>query len=165
MASRRGFGAALAAAVLLCAAPGGAAQADPAPAQKARDKLEVTIQTRAGPRVFRVEQARTSAEQERGLMFRTDIAPDGGMIFAPYPPDGGPPHDASFWMKNTPSALDIIFIRADGTIARIVADAQPYDEERVLSGEPVAAVLEIVAGRSAALGIAPGDKVSWKKAK
>lgn len=153
----RGFAAALAATLVLCLP----AQADP---QKVR-KVEVTIQTHAGPRIFKVEQAQTSAEQERGLMFRTDIAPDGGMIFVPYPPEGGPPREASFWMHNTPSALDIIFIRADGTIARVAADVQPYSEDHVLSGEPVAAVLEIVAGRSAALGIAPGDKVSWKKAK
>ena len=36
-------------------------------------------------------------------MYRTDIPPDGGMLFAPYPADGGPPREASFWMKNTPT--------------------------------------------------------------
>ena len=66
-------------------------------------------------------------------------------------------------MKNTPSALDIIFIRADGTIAHIAENAVPFDETPLSSGEPVGAVLEIKGGRAAALGIAEGDKVSWAK--
>lgn len=113
------------------------------------------------PHSFQVEVARTPQEQEKGLMFRTDIPSNGGMLFAPYPPEGGPPKEASFWMKNTPSALDIIYIRKDGTIARIV-NAQPFDETPLSSGEPVSAVLELNGGRTAALGIAEGDKVSWQ---
>jgi len=110
-----------------------------------------------------VEVARTVDEQARGLMYRTDIPLDGGMLFAPYPGDGGPPREASFWMENTPSALDIVFIRADGTIARIGENAVPFDRTPVASGEPVAAVLEVRGGRTAELGIAEGDKVAWAK--
>jgi uncharacterized membrane protein (UPF0127 family) len=106
-------------------------------------------------------RARTPTEQERGLMFRTDIPQDGGMIFTPYPAAGGGPAVATFWMHNTPSALDIIFIRKDGTIARIAENAVPYSDDLIPSGEPVSAVLEIRGGRSAELGIAEGDKVSW----
>ena len=94
-------------------------------------------------------------------MFRTDLRPNGGMLFAPYPPDGGPPREASFWMRNTPSPLDIVFIRADGTIARIAENTVPFSEAPVPSGEPVAAVLEIPGGRTAELGIAEGDRVNW----
>lgn len=94
-------------------------------------------------------------------MFRTNIPKDGGMIFTPYPPQGGAPREASFWMKNTPSPLDILFIRADGTIARIAENAIPFSETALPSGEPVAAILEINGGRSAELGIAPDDKVTW----
>jgi hypothetical protein len=94
-------------------------------------------------------------------MFRTNIPADGGMIFTPYPANGTGPREASFWMKNTPSALDIIFIRPDGTIARIAENVVPYSETPVKSGEPVSAVLEINGGRAAELGIAPGDKVRW----
>jgi hypothetical protein len=122
----------------------------------------VTVTSQTGRHVFKVEMARTPAEQERGLMFRTDIPKDGGMLFAPYPADGGGPREASFWMKNTPSPLDIIFVRADGTIARIAENTVPFSEAQVPSGEPVAAVLEINGGRSAELGISEGDKVSWK---
>ncbi|WP_436828141.1 DUF192 domain-containing protein [Sphingomonas sp. DT-207] len=139
----------------------GDAGASSTAAQNAATKLQVTVQTRSGPRQFNVEVARTAAEQERGLMFRTDIPADGGMIFAPYPADGGGPREASFWMKNTPSSLDIIFIRPDGTIASIAENTIPFSEEPSRSGEPVSAVLEIKGGKSAELGIAPGDKVTW----
>jgi uncharacterized protein len=114
-----------------------------------------------GRHVFRVEVARTAAEQARGLMFRTDIPADGGMLFAPYPPEGGGPRAAAFWMKNTPSPLDILYIRADGTIARIAENTVPFSETPIPSGEPVAAVLEINGGRAAELGIAEGDRVRW----
>ena len=125
-------------------------------------RIELTIQSAGGAHLFRVEVARTFPEQARGLMFRTDIPADGGMLFSPYPALGGPPREASFWMENTPSPLDIFFIRPNGTIAKIAANAEPYSQERLLSGEPVNAVLEINGGRAAALGIAVGDKVSWQ---
>ncbi|MBO9714936.1 DUF192 domain-containing protein [Sphingomonas sp.] len=162
MTGLRWASAVLAAAVVPCAVAAASAAVDQSP--EAARRIEVTIETHGGPRVFRVELARTSAEQERGLMFRTEIPADGGMIFAPYPPEGAP-REASFWMVNTPSALDILFIRKDGTIAKIAANAAPFSDDRLLSGEPVAAVLEINGGRAEALGIAVGDKVSWKKRK
>lgn len=119
----------------------------------------VTIRSANGTHVFHVELARTPAEQQRGLMYRTDIPRDGGMLFAPYPPEGGPPREASFWMENTPTPLDILFIRPDGTIARIAENTVPFDRSPIPSGEPVSAVLEILGGRAAELGIAEGDKV------
>ncbi|HEX4693111.1 MAG TPA: DUF192 domain-containing protein [Sphingomonas sp.] len=146
----------------LCALPAGCATSDAGNAASAVAKFDVTVTSANGRHVFHVEQAKTAAEQERGLMYRTGLADDYGMLFWPYPPDG-PPRAASFWMKNTPSPLDIIFIRADGTIAHIAENAVPFDETPLSSGEPVGAVLEIKGGRSAALGIAEGDKVSWPK--
>jgi len=91
-------------------------------------------------------------------MFRQALGPAQGMIF-PY----DPPQPASFWMKNTLIPLDMIFVRADGTIARIEANAVPLSLDPVPAGEPVAAVLEIAGGRSAELGIGPGDKVDWPR--
>ena len=89
-------------------------------------------------------------------MFRDRLAGDAGMIFPM-----NPPRVASFWMRNTLIPLDMIFIRADGTIARIAARTEPYSLEPISSGEPVAAVLEIKGGRSAELGIADDDRVDW----
>lgn len=130
-------------------------------ATQAAPTIPLTIRSAGGSHVFKVEQAKTEAEQARGLMYRTDLTPDSGMLFWPYPPDGAGPKEANFWMKNTPSPLDIIYIRADGTIARIAENTVPFSEEPIPSGEPIGAVLEIVGGRSAALGIAEGDQVMW----
>lgn len=118
--------------------------------------LPLQIQTAKAVLRYRVEVATTPQEQARGLMFRTSLPADGGMIFPMVPP-----RFASFWMKNTKIPLDIIFIRPDHTIERIAANAVPEDLTPLESGEPVAAVLEIIGGDAARLGIAPGDKVSW----
>lgn len=162
MVFARGFGAALAAAAMLVSATAckGDAGAS-AGTQQAATKIAVTVQSANGPHVFNVEVARTAAEQERGLMYRTNIPADGGMIFTPYPAQGGGPREASFWMKNTPSPLDILFIRPDGTIAAIAENTIPYSEDPVKSGEAVSAVLEINGGKAGELGISPGDKVTW----
>lgn len=119
--------------------------------------VPLTIRTARGDVAYRVEVARTAQEQSRGLMYRTSLPDHGGMIFPIQPP-----REASFWMKNTYIPLDMIFIRADGTIARIAANAVPEDLSPVESGEPVAAVLEIAGGGAAANGIAEGDVVVWK---
>lgn len=154
---------ALVALSLVCALPGcsaGGAGAAGTSDQRAPAMVGVNIQSANGVHRFSVETAKTEDDQQRGLMFRTDIPKDGGMLFAPYPPEG-PPRVASFWMKNTPSPLDIIFIRADGTIAHIAENTTPFSETPVESGEPVAAVLELRGGRTAELGISEDDKVSW----
>jgi uncharacterized membrane protein (UPF0127 family) len=121
------------------------------------EQVPLTIKTAKGSASFTVEVAQTPEQQSQGLMYRQSLAPDRGMIF---PRD--PPGDASFWMKNTLIPLDLIFIRSDGTIARIAEKAVPMSLDPIPSLEPVGAVLEIVGGRSAELGIKPGDKVSWK---
>lgn len=118
--------------------------------------IALTIVSPSKTHQFDVEIARTADEQARGLMFRTAVPPRGGMLFLL-----SPPREASFWMKNTVIPLDMIFIRQDGTIARIAAETIPYSMEYESSGEPVAAVLEIAGGRAAALGIVEDDKVSW----
>ena len=118
--------------------------------------MPLTIRSATGIHHFHVQIAATPDEQERGLMFYKSLGPDQGMIF-PY----DPPQDISFWMKNTLIPLDIIFVRADGTIARITK-AKALDETPLPAGEPVGAVLEIRGGRAAELGIKPGDKVEWE---
>ncbi len=118
--------------------------------------VPLTITSANGRHAFKVEVARTEAEQERGLMFRTSIAPDGGMLF-PF----AVPRIASFWMKNCPISQDWLFIRADGSVAKLAENTVPQSLEPISSGEPVTAVLEIAGGRAAELGISEGDKVIW----
>ena len=163
------LGRALAAALLLvataaCSGSGtGADSGNAAAAADASTRVPVTITSANGTHVFLVEHAVTAAQQAQGLMYRTDLKPDGGMLFHPYPAGSGAPREASFWMKNTPTPLDILFIRADGTIATIAENTVPYSTTEVKSREPVAAVLELVGGRTADLGIAEGDRVTWAK--
>ena len=89
-------------------------------------------------------------------MFRSSIGPGEGMIF-PF----SSPRIASFWMRNTLVPLDMIFIRADGTIARIATNTVPHSLVPVSSGEPVVAVLELAGGRTQQLAIKAGDMVRW----
>lgn len=114
----------------------------------------VRIATKHGIAVFHVEVASDRASQERGLMYRRHMAPDAGMLF-----DFRDPVYVTFWMKNTILPLDMIFIRADGSIASIAANAEPESLKLIKSAEPVRAVLEINGGRAAALGIEPGALV------
>jgi len=146
--------AAMLAAAALSGCRGGASDA-PAAGQSS-ETIPLVIRTATGTRNFRVEVARTEAEQEKGLMYRSSLPEDGGMLF-PY----SQAEPRSFWMKNTIISLDIIFIRADGSIARIAEETVPQFLDPVTSGEPAIAVLEIAGGRAAALGIAEGDHVSW----
>jgi uncharacterized membrane protein (UPF0127 family) len=118
--------------------------------------IELTVTHASIPHKFKVELASTPDQQEKGLMFRTAMAPDEGMIF---PMSGG--RWASFWMKNTVIPLDIIFIGMDGKISNIAANAVPYDVTPLRSTAPVSGVLELGGGRAAQLGIASGDPVKW----
>ncbi len=112
---------------------------------------------RGGTRIpFKVELADTPEAQARGLMFRDALGDFEGMIF---PSDT--PEVRSFWMKNTPLSLDIIFIGADGRIINIAANTEPYSLASVTSKGPAGAVLELRAGRAKALGIVPGDRVKF----
>ena len=90
-------------------------------------------------------------------MFRRVLAGNRGMIF-PYEPA----QEVAFWMQNTLIPLDIVFIRSDGTIVRIV-HAKAMDLTPLPSGQPVGGVLEIRGGRAKELGIKEGDIASWKR--
>ncbi len=105
---------------------------------------------------FQVEIAKGPIEQGRGLMFRTAMGADEGMLFPI-----NPPRLAGFWMRNTVIPLDLIFVGPDGRILNIAANAVPYDETSLKSAGPVKAVLELNGGRAAQLGIVAGDKVEW----
>ena len=138
------------------AASGCRAGADAGRSPAALRQVRLCIDTGTAILPFTVELAETPEQQERGLMFRTELADDKGMLF-PFPRE----RVASFWMKNTVIPLDLIFVRRDGTIESIAADAVPYDTSPRASGAPVIAVLELRGGLAAAKGIEPGDKVVW----
>ena len=118
--------------------------------------VPLTIAAANGRHAFRVEVARSGEDQAKGLMFRTAMGTDEGMIFPMEPA-----RQASFWMKNTVIPLDLVFIGPDKRIESIAANAVPYSLAPISSKGGVSAVLELIGGRAAQLGLAPGDKVSW----
>jgi len=153
---RRVLAAALAC-VALAAAPGLApALAQPITHAQPQLRLEsLDIVTQRGVFHFKVEMAITSRSQEIGLMFRPALPPDRGMLFEQY----RVPREAAYWMKNCPVPLDMLFIRADGTILSIARNTTPYSEQPIYSGGPVTGVLELRGGRAAEIGAQPGDQV------
>ena len=122
---------------------------------RAADPTTLEIVTKNGVHVFAVELAITDEERARGLMFRKELPEGRGMLF-----DFKRDQDVSMWMENTYVSLDMIFIRADGRIARIAENTEPLSRRIISSGAPVRAVLEVVAGTAKKLGIAAGDKVA-----
>ena len=114
----------------------------------------LTIVGGSGRHPFQVEVARNDADRAQGLMYRRNLAPDRGMLF-----DFGRLQPISMWMQNTYIPLDMIFIRPDGSIARIAENAEPLSTRTIPSGEPVLAVLEVPGGTAARLGVKAGDRV------
>ncbi len=118
-------------------------------------KEPLVIVTRDGTRhTFQVEMALSSEQQTIGLMFRPSVAPDGGMLF-----DWGAPRESAMWMRNTITALDMVFINADGTIRRIAERTVPHSLATVASNGPVRATLELAAGTAERLNLRLGDRV------
>lgn len=128
------------------------AWAQPQPTLPQSDLVIVT--SGKGPQRFTVELADNDQSRARGMMFRQSMAPDAGMLF-----DFKQEQMASFWMRNTLIPLDMIFIKADGTILNIHQRAIPRDETGINSTGPVRAVLEVNGGTASRLGIKPGDRV------
>jgi len=114
----------------------------------------IVIDSSGGPRRFSVEIAADDASRSMGLMHRTQLAPDAGMLF-----DFKSPIMAAFWMKDTPLPLDMLFVRADGTISTVAANAVPYSTSAIRSAEPIRVVVEINGGLARRLGIGPGRRV------
>ena len=127
-----------------------------APASFAAELPRDVVMVEAGASQYRfeVEVADDPGERATGLMYRTSLADNAGMLFL-YPKS----QPVEFWMKNTPLSLDIVFVRDDGTIARIAADTTPMSEDLIPSGEPVRAVLEVKAGTMRQLGVTVGDRL------
>ncbi len=161
-----GLAAPLVLAALAACSPVGAAQdAPPAPAadmagpavsEAGLQLTEVTILSGEERHTFATELALTNEQQAKGMMFRTEMGDDEGMLFPSYTPQA-----RSFWMKNTPLPLDIIFIGPSRRITNIEAGV-PYSTDSVFSDGPALAVFEIRGGLSEELGIQAGDMVEFE---
>ncbi len=97
---------------------------------------------------FDVELALTPKQRRRGLMYRSSLAEDAGMLFL-----FGREDQRNIWMANTVVSLDILFLDKAGRVVSIARDAVPYSTDTIPSGVPAAGVLEVVAGTSDRLGI------------
>lgn len=120
----------------------------------AEKDYNTAIITAKGEVHYNLETAATPEQQAKGLMNRTSLSKDGGMIFVI-----NPIRRVTMWMKDTQIPLDIIFISPEAKITKIVENATPMSEEHLVSGEPVRAVIEISGGSAQKYGIKVGDKV------
>ncbi len=114
----------------------------------------VTIVTASGETAFTAEIADSELTRQRGLMFRHDLPEDRAMLF-----DFGQARQVGMWMKNTYIPLDMVFIRADGTVAVVAENTVPHSLRVIGVEEPVLAVLEVAAGTAKRIGLKPGDRV------
>ncbi|MCY0095152.1 DUF192 domain-containing protein [Hoeflea ulvae] len=117
------------------------------------DAEPLVIETGEGPVSFSVELALTPQERAVGLMYRESMAADRGMLFR-----FDQTRAVMMWMKNTPLALDMLFLDELGTITGIAADTVPFSEAIISSPGPVRYVLELNAGTTSNRGISVGDK-------
>jgi uncharacterized membrane protein (UPF0127 family) len=104
-----------------------------------------------------VELARSEAEKERGLMYRTKLADDQGMLFS-----WNNEEPRTFWMHNTCIPLDMMFIARDGTITGILEQVPTLNDEPRGVPCPAAYVLEVNAGWSRSHGVKSGTVVHFE---
>jgi hypothetical protein len=129
-----------------------------APERTAAPAPRVVLETRAGARhAVTVELARTEAERARGLMHRTELAPDAGMLFL-----FEETAEHAFWMRNTLIPLDMIFLADDGRVVGVAARATPGDLSPRSAGGPSRYVLEVPGGWAEAHGVGPGDRARFE---
>jgi uncharacterized membrane protein (UPF0127 family) len=151
MSKLSGFLATLVAALVLAACAGAGT-----PRDARGEPLEpLTVTTSTGEHRFMVEIADDDMERQRGLMEREPLAEDRGMLFQF--PDLA---ERSFWMRNTPSSLDIIYIDPRGRIVSIAKNVAPMSDALIPSNGPASGVLEVRAGRADEIGAKAGDKIT-----
>lgn len=119
--------------------------------------LPISALAQIGSQQIMLEVARTPQEQQIGLMNRTSLAADRGMLFAFVPPQ-----PVSFWMKNTLIPLDIIYLR-EGQVKAIASAVPPCTTDpcpAYPSVEVIDQVIELRGGRAAELGLKVGDRIN-----
>ncbi|TKT76987.1 DUF192 domain-containing protein [Aquamicrobium sp. LC103] len=117
------------------------------------DPAPLTVATASGEARFSIEIADDDPKRSAGLMFREEMDEDHGMLFV-----FGETRPVSFWMKNTPLPLDLVFIGEDGRV-RAVLPGEPQSIASISPGVPVRFVLELNAGRAQKAGISEGDRI------
>ena len=105
-----------------------------------------------------VEIADTPEKRNFGLMYRQELPEFHGMLFL-FPRE----EPLSFWMKNTPLPLDIIFMNSTLTIVGIAQQTTPFSEKQIPSGSPAQFVLEVNGGFCQQHDVAVGDRVELPK--
>lgn len=105
-------------------------------------------------KVYSIEVATTEQQLETGLMYRTEMAPDHGMLFI-----FAEPQIVRMWMKNTPLPLDMLFIDEKGKIVSIAANNKPESEYIINSMSRAKATLELLGGTCEKQHIHVGDMV------
>lgn len=144
--------------VLMAAAMAGlgilTAAFDPAFAMR-RETLKLL--TAQGEKVINVEITESNEEKARGLMFRTKLSDQEGMLFF-----YDRPQEITMWMRNTYIPLDMVFVRADGVVHHIEARTEPLSERIISSRGSVVACLELAGGAAERLGLKPGDRIDHK---
>lgn len=118
------------------------------------DPAPLSVETDAGETRFSIEVADDDRERSAGLMFRTEMKDDHGMLFV-----FERTRRLSFWMKNTPMPLDLVFIGEEGTVVDVLA-GEPFSVAPIAPEAPARFVLELKAGTAEKTGIASGDRVS-----
>jgi uncharacterized membrane protein (UPF0127 family) len=123
------------------------------PPPLARATIRFLDATGAPP--VQAEIASRPAETQRGLMYRTRMAEDEGMIFRM-----GERREHTFWMHNTCIPLDMMFIDDDGLIVGILENVPTLNDDPRTVGCPSSWVLEVNAGFARKYGVRAGQKVS-----
>ena len=124
----------------------------------APDSSAVVIHPENGaPVTVRVEVADTDETRQLGLMYRNELPASAGMLFVF-------PHERprSFWMKNTPLPLDIVYIGDDLRIVHIAERTTPYSTAPLPSLRPAKFVLEVNAGFCDERDIRVGDRIELR---
>ena len=143
----------LASALLLLLAGTGRA-AEPAFLMNGFGQAQAVLEGRFDCQFLDLWIATSDEQRAQGLMYVRSLDEREGMLFvAPQPAI------LSMWMRNTYVPLDMLFISADGKVSSIVADTEPLSDKKVLSKEPVLAVLELNAGYAARYRVKSGDRL------
>ena len=115
---------------------------------------DLQVITASGRHQFKVWIADDEESRARGLMFVKSLPANHGMLFL-----FERPRFASFWMKDTVLALDIVFIDREGVVVNVAHDAEPFSLATIESDAPVKGALELVAGTAKKIGLTAGARI------